>query len=239
MADDATPPPPSVEEVRDHWWWRPGWRVGRRFYTWHLTFAGQDELHALVAAYQAQLAGLPGLDLIPPEWLHLTMQGVGFTDEVSDQDVAAIAEAARRRLAQLPPARLTFHRAVIRPSGEAIALPPAPVEAVRTIRFAIRDAIAEVWGKDGVPEPAEGFQPHVSMAYVNAPGLAAPMYAALDRANVEPATVTVNHAALIILGRDDRLYQWSDHAAAPLSCDPPINPRHMSANRCATCGLGN
>jgi 2'-5' RNA ligase len=211
VADNGAPPPdPSVEEVRDHWWWRPGWRVGRRFYTWHLTFAGQTELHALVAAYQAQLAKLPGLDLVPPEWLHLTMQGLGFTDEISEQDVHAIAEVARQRLAQLPPARLSFHRATIRPSGEAIALPPEPADAVRDIRNCIRDAIADVWEANNVPEPAEGFQPHVSIAYVNAPGLAAPVYAALNRTNAEPATVAIAHATLIILDRDLHMYQWTD-----------------------------
>jgi 2'-5' RNA ligase len=219
VAEHTTPPPhPHADEVRDHWWWRPGWRVGRRFYTWHLTFDRQDDLHALVAAYQAELAELPGLDLIPREWLHLTMQGVGFTDKVSDQDISAIADAARHRLAQLAPARLTFHRAVVRP--EAIALAPQPADTVRTIRSTIRDAIADIWGADRVPESAEGFQPHVSMAYINTPGLAAPIIAALDSVEVEPAIVTVDHAALIVLGRDTRVYQWADQTTARLACRP-------------------
>ena len=219
MAEHTTPPPyPHADEVRDHWWWRPGWRVGRRFYTWHLTFDRQDELHALVAAYQSELAELPGLDLIPREWLHLTMQGVGFTDEVSDQDGRAIADAARRRLAQLPPARLTFNRAVVRP--EAIALPPEPVDAVRAIRSTIREAIADVWGADRVPEPTEGFHPHVSMAYINTAGLSAPIVAALDRVTVAPVSVMVAEASLIVLGRDSRVYQWTDQDTAPFRLLP-------------------
>jgi hypothetical protein len=68
--------------MRDHWWWR----VGRHLYTWHVTFEGQTDLHRLVRAYQARL-DLPGLDLVPVAWLHLTMQGVGFTDEVAGQDL--------------------------------------------------------------------------------------------------------------------------------------------------------
>lgn len=31
---------------------------------------------------------------MPSEWLHLTVQGVGFADEVSDADVGAITAAA-------------------------------------------------------------------------------------------------------------------------------------------------
>src|SRR5262245_33980474 len=85
-----------VDTVRDHWWWRPGWRLGRRAYTFHITFEdgtveGGPDLHRLTAAYQASLAGMPGLDLVPLQWLHLTMQNVGFTDEVGESDVQAVA----------------------------------------------------------------------------------------------------------------------------------------------------
>jgi hypothetical protein len=52
---------------------------------------------------RARLAGLPGLDLVPGQWLHLTTQGVGFTDEVSDTDLTAITSAARTRLAAVEP----------------------------------------------------------------------------------------------------------------------------------------
>src|SRR6202035_5627646 len=74
----------DAERMRDHWWWRPGWRPGRRMYAWHFTFDGETALHELVDVYQQRLAGLPGLDPIPRQWLHLTTQGIGFTDEVPD-----------------------------------------------------------------------------------------------------------------------------------------------------------
>ncbi len=99
----------ASERMRDHWWWRPGWRPGRRMYTWHFTFDNQAALHALVDAYQARLAGLPGIDLIPRQWLHLTTQGVGFTDEVPDTDIEAVIDAARKRLAAVP--RVTVNMA--------------------------------------------------------------------------------------------------------------------------------
>ena len=141
----------NADEVRDHWWWRPGWHVGQRAYTWHLTFAAEHELRRLARDYQAALAALPQVDPIPPEWLHLTMQGVGFTADVTDEDLAHVVAAVRHRLADVAPAVLTFARPVVLP--EAIALPPKPAEPVHTIRGAIRAGIADVWGATKVPEP--------------------------------------------------------------------------------------
>lgn len=70
-------------------------------YTWHVTFASHPEVSELAARVQTPLAALPGLDLIPGRWLHLTMQGIGFTDEVPEADIALIAEGARKRQIRL------------------------------------------------------------------------------------------------------------------------------------------
>jgi hypothetical protein len=40
-------PEPDADGVRDHWYWRPGWAIGRRFYAWHITFADQSQVVAL------------------------------------------------------------------------------------------------------------------------------------------------------------------------------------------------
>jgi hypothetical protein len=91
----------TAQSMRDHWWWRPGWRVGRSFYTWHVTFDDQPAVHRLAADYASVLSDLPTLDPIPVRWLHLTMQGIGFTDEVDRADVDAIADAARDHCAAI------------------------------------------------------------------------------------------------------------------------------------------
>src|SRR5215472_3175916 len=88
--------------MRDHWWWRPGWRLGRRAYTFHITFEdpdaveGGDDLRRMATEYQGILATLPGLDLVPLHWLHLTMQNVGFTDEVPEASADAVLAAGRK-----------------------------------------------------------------------------------------------------------------------------------------------
>ncbi len=207
--------PAHAAAVRDHWWWRPGWRAGREFYTWHLTFPTAHNLHALVDAHQDQLRALPGLDMVPRQWLHLTMQGIGFTDEITEADAGQITAAARRRLHAIAAPRVTFHRALLRP--EAVVLPATPATAVAQIRNAIRDAITDVTGTaPDEPAASNGYVPHVTVAYANHDSPATPILAATEAVHAQPATVTIDTASLIILNRDHRFYQWRDHARAQL-----------------------
>ncbi|MGH3837948.1 MAG: 2'-5' RNA ligase family protein [Pseudonocardiaceae bacterium] len=204
----------AAQSMRDHWWWRPGWRVGRSFYTWHVTFNDHPAVHRLAADYAPVLNDLPTLDPIPIRWLHLTIQGIGFTDEVDRADVDAIADAARDRSAALAPFTITLGPARVDP--EALMLPVHPAEPVTRLRTAIRAAIADVWGPDNVPEAANGFCPHVSLAYSNAAGPAEPIIQRLAARSVTAAEITVRRAALIDLNRDHRAYEWNDIATAEL-----------------------
>lgn len=201
----------ETDTLANHWWWRPGWQMGTRFYTFHLTFDDQHELHRLAADYRSALKPFPGLDLIPDQWLHLTMQGLGFADQVSDTDVDAVIEAARDTLARVEPFTLEFTRPVITPEAILWAVDPAGPSAVRD---AIREAIGRVWPE--VPEPATGFRAHVSIAYSNSEGPAAPIATALETVHTEPAHVRVDAAQLIVLNRDNTMYEWTTRAAIPL-----------------------
>jgi 2'-5' RNA ligase len=196
----------NATEMRDHWWWRPGWAVGRRFYTWHFTFEGQEELHKLVSAYQEALAGVATLDLVPLRWLHLTVQGLGFADEVDKRDLVKIDAAVASHLEELPTPVVAFERPVIRP--EAIALPPTPIDSLREVKAAIRRGIADVWGHSRVPEQLEGFQPHVTVAYSSGEGDVGGIISRLEAVNVMPARVELRFPQRITLQRDHRIYEW-------------------------------
>ncbi|MGI5196594.1 2'-5' RNA ligase family protein [Streptomyces sp. CA-288835] len=201
------------ETMRNHWWWRPGWSVGRRFYTWHLTFEGQDDVHRLAAQYRSALAPIAdALTPIPDQWLHLTMQGIGFVGEAKEADVHAIAEAARGRLATVPAFDLQLGPAVLDP--EAVLLEVQPDEPVRSIRDAIRGAIGDVLSE--VPEKAEGFTPHVSVAYSAAEGPADPIAQILAGLDMAPATARISAAELIVIHRDNLMYEWESLANVPL-----------------------
>jgi 2'-5' RNA ligase len=203
-----------ADQLRSHWWWRPGWQVGTRFYAWHITVADQPGLHQLASRYQTELATVDGLDLIPRDWLHLTMQGVGFVDEVTHEQLSDILSSARVRLARVKPVLLRFHRPVIRP--EAIALPPAPVEPVQQLRTVVREAIADVVGPDAVPDTADGFQPHISLAYVSTEQPADNTRHAIERIDAEPVDLVVTAVSLIEMHRDRRMYEWQTVEAVPL-----------------------
>ncbi|MEU7612321.1 2'-5' RNA ligase family protein [Micromonospora sp. NPDC049204] len=210
-----------VDEMQDHWWWRPGWRVGRHFYACHFVMGGCANLVELVRRYQDELRRFPGLDLIPGDWLHLTMQGVGFVDEVTYEQVTRIERAIRERIALVPVPLVTFHQPVVRP--EAIYLPAAPSAPIAAVRHAVRAAIADVLGADNVeqaPEHVQGYRPHVSVAYSNSAQPAEPIAAALAAVTAEPVTLALRHVALLEFHRDARMYQWSRAEQIPIGVEP-------------------
>lgn len=193
-------------ELRNHWWWRPGWRVGRRFYTWHYTLEDQVELHNLVAKYQNALRDFENLDLIPQQWLHLTAQGLGFVDALQSETVRRVADAVDARLVHLEPTVVRFESFVVRP--EAIALVPTPLAPFVDNRLAIRAGIADVLGAGNVPEPVDNLQPHVSIAYVNAEAEPGPIIRALEKVPTKVVEARIPRPHLIELHRDRRMYEW-------------------------------
>ncbi|MEV0807338.1 2'-5' RNA ligase family protein [Micromonospora sp. NPDC050200] len=205
-----------VERMRDHWWWRPGWQPGQHFYACHFSMSRHAELVRLVESYQASLAEFRTLDLIPAVWLHLTMQGIGFVDEVTDVELSELRDLVQRRLGALTPPTVTFHRPVVRP--EAVYLPADPSEPIRSLRDVVRHAVAEVLGDDRVEQPARPpveYRPHVSLAYSNAEQDAEPIAKALSEIHAEPVSLTLDHVDLLTFHRDRRMYEWT--RAIPLS----------------------
>lgn len=206
---------PQQPTLKNHWWWRPGWAVGRRYYAWHLTFAGAEPVLGLASRVQSRLAGLDGVEPVPPRWLHLTMQGVGFTSEVSAGDVAAITAAATARLCALAPFDLTF--GPVRAGSEGTWLEVTPAAPVAAVRDAIRAGIADVLAE--VPGSAAGFWPHVSVAYhCSDEAPAAPLHDRVEALRgIEPVTIPVRSAQLIEMHRDERMYVWEVVADLPFA----------------------
>lgn len=209
--------PYARTEVRNHWWWRPGWRTGRHFYACHLTLENQPQLRELVRQYQDAMAHLPGLDLIPAQWLHITMQGIGFTDEISTADLAAVTQRLGDKLRSLKPPVTTFHRATI--GTDAVMLRADPPEPLYQLRMAMYDAISAVLGPDkfSEPRPQPGqFRPHVSAAYVNSDGPTQPIADAISKIDPPPATATFDTASLLVFHRDHRMYEWTQATPLPI-----------------------
>lgn len=205
----------STSKMDNHWWWRPGWRVGRRLYTWHITFDKSLVVQEQAKAYQDAIH-LDFLDPVPMSGLHLTMQGVGFTDEIDRSEVEALIDATRKECAALAPFQLCVGPAYADPEGVPLAIQPwKPVE---NTRLAVRRAIAHVRGVENVPEPLEGFSPHITLFYSNSSEAdPASLRAALaPLRQMPPVQASVAAVSLIRLGRDEHEYEWTTEADVPL-----------------------
>jgi 2'-5' RNA ligase len=197
-------------------WLKPGWYRGRQFYSWYLTFEHCSALHDLARYYGAALAGLP-VDIVPVQWLHLTIQSIGVAGEVSGEDLRGIGDAAATHCAAIPSFDVTIGRMVVHP--EAVVMLATPSESLRSLRSSLRNAIADVWGMDAVLD-TEGsrdeFVPHVTLAYSRGDEPAAPLIDAVRAIDRRFVTLPVNAAHLLSVQRDVPAYRWSPVTVAAL-----------------------
>jgi 2'-5' RNA ligase len=203
----------DVDHVKNHWWWRPGWRTGRHFYACHITFEDEPAVRDLAAFYQEPLKALSGLDLIPPSWLHLTMQGIGFTDEISASEIGEVTAAISSHLTNVPRPRVTFDRPTVQP--EAIYIPATPADAIDQVRNSVHEAIREVLGSERSPDSdiiaaLESYRPHMSIAYINSSGPARPYIEALREASHHPVCFNLRTVSVLTFHRDNHMYEWTN-----------------------------
>jgi 2'-5' RNA ligase len=184
--------------------------------TWHVTFGGAQALHELVDRYQRALAPLPGLRPVPIQWLHLTVQALGYDDE-GERAAEASTSAVVDAVARLRPFEITFGRPVVH--GEAVAIEPEPADPLEELWHTIRSAI----GEDALPsrsQQRDGLHPHVSIAYGNADVDASPHVAALAGVPDAEAVVPITGVDLIRQTRvlaPEWVYRWTPVTTARLS----------------------
>lgn len=147
------------------------------------------------------------------------MQGIGFADEISPADLAAVTERIGERLRGLRPATTRFHRPTIRPS--AVYLTAEPREPLYQLRLAVHQAIASVVGLEhfgeAAPDPGK-FAPHVSIAYASQDGQlpVQPVIEALRDGTVRAVTATFGTASLLVFRRDQHDFGWASATPLPI-----------------------
>jgi 2'-5' RNA ligase len=200
------------ERMTDHWWWRPGVRPSRRLYVWHILFEGQPEVAVLAQSCQALLTGVPGLDVVPAPWLHLTTQIIGFADEIDDAEVEAMRAAAAKRLQRLDPVPIALGRVLIH--SEAVMLGVRPALALDPVRESLRDAVAGTVRVHQLAD-APGWTPHMTLAYSNRAAPAAPVIEAMREAP-RALDIQIKEVCLVSQVRVGRAYRWNRIATMPL-----------------------
>ncbi len=192
------------ERMRDHWWWRPGVRPGRRVLVWHLLFDDQPQVRELVRGCQERLSGVAGLDPVPLDWLHMTALVAGFADETSGSRVREMVEAVRERMRLLAPADVSLGRPLFHDEG--LALGVSPEDGARAVRAGVRAAV-------GAGEP--GWTPHLSVAYSNADGPKDPLVTAM-RLPPEPVGARIGAVHLVSQERVGHRYVWDRLETVPI-----------------------
>jgi len=217
---------PDVNHLVSHWTDLTDWSPGRSLFACYLTFGPDPAMAGYAGRFQRALADVPEMDPIPHRWLHLTVQGIGFSDTLRPGQAEQVTEAIRDRLAAAEPVAFTVHRPVI--STDAVYLPARPAAPLAALREAVREDAAAVMAPAALyPLPGqEGrFHPHVSLAYATAGVPVSVLRGRLDRVVTEPLTVSVADVSLIDLRRDDRRWAWTQETRIPLGARPaPSEP---------------
>jgi 2'-5' RNA ligase len=211
-------------ELVDHSAWRPEWTADRTCFYWYLTFPGDRLVTALGDEVLQAVAGAGWLDAVPPQWSHVTVSDVGFTDELSDSDVDGVTQAVADAVADEEPLRLVL--GPVQSFASAVVLAVGPLDRMRALKQTVRRATSAVLGPRHADVHSRLFWPHLSLGYVNRPVDAYTVARFLTRVPPVRATVEVDALTLAAVTRSGRRYLWEVQAQVDL-----VRPEAQMAER--------
>ena len=200
--------PPSVaasETFKSHWWWRPGWKPGRRMYSFFLTFEHSMESAEQIQSHYAPALITDALDIVPARWMHLTVQGLGFTDEVERLEVDAVTAAITEACRGVSAISISVSNPTV--AEEGVVLKAAPSDPLAALKLLVRDILTDV-RDPSLLEGSAAFTPHVTLAYANKSADAAGTIRSLAQLGPFSIEVNFNRMQLVRLGRDEQMYTW-------------------------------
>lgn len=200
---------PSNVLLRDHWQWRPEWVVDRACLLWYLTFETQPDLSRQAEQVRACLRDVSAVDVVPTPWLHLTLDDVGFADQLTPGEVEQVVVSARASVADWEPPPIQL--GPLAPMDDSVVLMAGPIPDLVDLRDRLRAATTSVLGAE-TTSFLDDFRPHVTLAYLN--DACDPDAVMRPLGEVADAQVVVAEPRLTLASvtRYDRHYQWT-------SCD--------------------
>ncbi len=181
------------------------YQAGKIDWNFNIVFDDQPQVAAMVEKY-AKLLDHPGLyPPIPSQWLHSTILRVGTTEEYTEEEMRAVAEALKPKLAglQLPELKLGPWWMW----GSTPVLHMAPEDPIDELFELIMAEIEKVVGKNRMPQPTR-FIPHVTLAYTRTTDKAIEVYEKLLANPIPPVTFKASRMPLIKQQVIDHVYQW-------------------------------
>lgn len=202
--------------MRNHWAREEAWRPGQRLWALYVTCGSMPPLVEHATAYQESLSQVRGLDLVEPRWLHMTVLGVGFVEEVDPDGMARLLDRVTTLAAAAPPVDLVA--AAPRARTDAVWMSVSTTPSIVPLREDLADAVRTCLGREphALPLPRAGFTPHISIAYANAdPPRAEEVDEHLSEVDRPPTSFRASHLSLLRLRRGDARWSWDQEQRIP------------------------
>lgn len=148
------------------------------------------------------------LDVVPPQWLHMTIQSLCPTPGTDAEEISELAGAVRRELGDVGPPQVQLGPARI--DGGAVGWAVYPEAGLADIHARVREASRKVLGDQRIRQQRGRWWPHVTLGYGAADEPADDLAAALARAGLPRVDVTIGELALVDQEQDlvRREYRW-------------------------------
>jgi 2'-5' RNA ligase len=192
-----------------NFWRTHQWPVGERRLHWLVEFDRQPAVHSCYAAHLPVLERHQQLvDIVPVEWLHLTVQSLCPMPAVAADDLDTLVTATRHRLSrvavphvQLGPARI---------DGGAVTWAVYPEEGLSHVQEAVRLCSTDLLGAERVAQRRGRWSPHVTLGYGAADGPADDLAAALAFTGLPRVETAITDVALVDMEQDfaGSQYRW-------------------------------
>ena len=199
-------------EARAH-----AWPAGRRDLHWHLLPPDVEQAREALLDPYAELIGYPGLVLVPPRWLHVTVLHSGPRDEASDEEIVEITGRVGDAVAGTGAVELIFSRPSI--GTVAIERPARAGAPARQLWEAAWSATARVVGERWPLQP-EIYYPHVTIAYAGRDAHFAhrtDLKALLSDTDGGDVTMAFSELTLVSQWHTHQHIVWEPLAAVPLT----------------------